>query len=115
MFSQNTYFPAYTRTSIIYIGCVVFCIVALGFMPYLKTDVSVRSSALIRPTSEVNTIRSIASGRVKEAYLTENKKVKEGDLLYIIESETLNEQEHFYSEKISLTETFMTDAAITVL
>ncbi|MFN7839485.1 MAG: HlyD family secretion protein [Bacteroidota bacterium] len=115
MFSQNTYFPAYTRTSIIYIGCVVFCIVALGFMPYLKTDVSVRSSALIRPTSEVNTIRSIASGRVKEAYLTENKKVKEGDLLYIIESETLNEQEHFYSEKISLTETFMTDAEKIIL
>jgi membrane fusion protein, peptide pheromone/bacteriocin exporter len=95
MFSENNYFPTYTRTSIIYIGCILFCIVALGAMPYLKTDVSVRSSALIRPASEVNTIRSIASSKVKEAYLSENKKVKEGDLLYVLESETLNEQEHF--------------------
>jgi membrane fusion protein, peptide pheromone/bacteriocin exporter len=109
MFPEHTYFPAYTRTSIIYIGCIVFCIIALGAMPYLRTDVSVRSAALIRPASEVNTIRSIAPGKVKEAYLSENKKVKEGDLLYVLESETLNEQEHFFQEKIALKETFIKD------
>jgi hypothetical protein len=48
MFSQNKYFPTYTRTSIIYLGCITFCIIALAATPYLKTDVSVRSSALIR-------------------------------------------------------------------
>jgi membrane fusion protein, peptide pheromone/bacteriocin exporter len=115
MFSKNIYFPTYTRTSIIYIGCILFCIVALGAMPYLKTDVSVRSSALIRPASEVNTIRSIAPGKVKEAYLSENKKVKEGDLLYVLESETLNEQEHFAKEKIALKETFIKDAELVLV
>ena len=73
---------------------------------------SIRSSALIRPASEVNTLRSIASGRVKEAYLTENKKVKEGDRLYVLESETLNEQEHFSQEKIALKETFIQDVLL---
>lgn len=73
-----------------------------------------RSSALIRPASEVNTLRSIASGRVKEAYLTENQRVKEGDLLYVIESETLNEQEHFAQEKIALKETFIRDAEMVI-
>jgi membrane fusion protein, peptide pheromone/bacteriocin exporter len=110
----QTYFPAYTRTAIIYISCIAFFFIAIAALPYLKTDVSVRSSALIRPASEVNTIRSIASGRVKEAYLTENKKVKEGDLLYVIESETLNEQEHFALEKIVLKETFIKDAEIVI-
>ena len=107
--STQTYFPAYTRTAIIYISSIAFCMVALAALPYLKTDVSARSSALIRPSSEVNTIRSIASGRLKEVYLAENKKVKEGDLLYVIESETLNEQEHFAQHKISLKETFIKD------
>ena len=109
MLPENTYFLSYSRTAVIYIGCIVCCFIALAAMPYLKTDVSVRSSALIRPASEVNTIRSIASGRVKEAYLAENKKVKEGDLLYVIESETMNEQEHFAQEKISLKETLIKD------
>jgi membrane fusion protein, peptide pheromone/bacteriocin exporter len=114
MFSENTYFPTYSRTAVIYIGCIVFCIVAVAAMPYLKTDVSVRSSALIRPASEVNTIRSIASGKVKEAHLSENKKVKEGDLLYVLESETLNEQEHFFQEKIALKETFIKDVEMII-
>ena len=110
--SPQTYFPAYTRTAIIYISCIVFFFVAIASLPYLKTDVSIRSSALIRPASEVNTLRSIASGRVKEAYLTENKKVKEGDRLYVLESETLNEQEHFSQEKIALKETFIQDVLL---
>lgn len=83
-------------------------------MPYLKTDISIRSSALIRPAAELNTIRSIASGRVREAYLTENKKVKAGEVLYIVESETLNEQEKFYTEKIELTETLIKDAEMVI-
>jgi membrane fusion protein, peptide pheromone/bacteriocin exporter len=114
MFSKNIYFPTYTRTSIIYLSCIAFCILSLAAMPYLKTDVSVRSSALIRPASEVNTIRSIDPGKVKEAYLSENKKVKEGDLLYVLESETLNEQELFFQEKIALKETFIKDVEMII-
>jgi membrane fusion protein, peptide pheromone/bacteriocin exporter len=112
MFTENSYFPAHTRTSIIYISCIAFFFIALAALPYLKTDVSVRSPALIRPASEVNTIRSIASGRVKETHIAENKRVKEGDLLFVLESETLNEQENFYKNKIALTETFIADAEL---
>jgi len=115
MFPENPYFPTYPRTSIIYNICIVFCIVSLAAMPYLKTDVSVRAPALIRPAAEVSTLRSVASGRVKETYLAENKKVKEGEVLYLMESETLNEQENFYTEKIALTETFIKDATLAIV
>ena len=84
------------------------------FFALPKTDISVRSSALIRPAAELNTIRSIASGRVKDAYLTENKKVKAGEVLYIVESETLNEQEKFYTEKIELNESLIKDAEMVI-
>lgn len=109
MFTENNYFPSYSHTAIIYISCIVCCFLALAAMPYLKTEISVRSTALIRPASELTIIRSIASGRVKEVRLTENQKVKVGDLLYVVESETLNEQEKFFSEKIALNETFIND------
>jgi multidrug resistance efflux pump len=108
--TDPSFFPAYPRTSIIYLSCVGFFVLTLVSLPYLKTDISVRSSALIRPASEVNIIRSISSGRVKETYIAENKKVKEGDLLYVIESETLNEQESYFREKITIKETFIQDA-----
>ena len=114
MFSQNNYFPTYTRTSIIYLGCITFCIITLGAIPYLKTDVSVRSSALIRPASEVNVIRCISSGKIKETYAAENKKVKAGELLYVIDSETLNEQEKFFQEKISLKKSLTKDVELVI-
>ena len=114
MFPENTYFPAYTRTAIIYIGCIVCCFIALGAMPYLKTDVSVRSSALIRPASEVNVIRCISSGKIRETYAGENKKVKAGELLYVIDSETLNEQEDFFQEKISIKKSLAEDVELVI-
>lgn len=114
MFPENTYFPAYTRTAIIYTGCIVCCFIALCAMPYLKTDVSVRSSALIRPASEVNVIRCISSGKIRETYAGENKKVKAGELLYVIDSETLNEQEDFFQEKISIKKSLAEDVELVI-
>jgi membrane fusion protein, peptide pheromone/bacteriocin exporter len=111
---NNSYFPTYPRTAIIYISCIVFLFVCIALLPYLKTDVSVRSYALIRPASEVSILHSISSGRIKESYLFENKKVKEGDVLYVIESETLNEQEKYHREKIALTESFIQDAKLVI-
>jgi HlyD family secretion protein len=108
--APQTYFPSYSRTSIIYLSCIVAVVAGLVLLPYLKTDISIRSSALIRPASEVNMVRSIATGRVQLTNLIENNKVKAGQLLYVLESEMLNEQESFYTEKIALKETFIKDA-----
>lgn len=111
---DNKHFPQNLNTSVIYSTCIAFCCGMVLAMPLIKTDISIRSSALIRPAAELNTIRSIASGRVKDAYLTENKKVKAGEVLYIVESETLNEQEKFYTEKIELNETLIKDAEMII-
>jgi len=107
---SQSYFPVYSRTSIIYLICITSILIAFASLPLLKATISISSSALIRPASEITIIRSIASGRVKEVYLTENQKVKIGDLLYVVESETLNEQEKYFTEKIALNETFIKDA-----
>lgn len=111
---NNPYFPYYRKTTIIYTSCLTFCTIALASLPFLKIDISIRTSALVRPLSEINTIRSISSGRIKEAYLFENKIIKKGDLMYVIESEKLTEQEKYYNEKIHIKETFIHDAEVVI-
>lgn len=62
----------------------------------------------------MNIIRCISSGRIKEAHTSENKKVKAGELLYVIESETLNEQEHFFQEKIDIRKSLTKDVELVI-
>ncbi len=96
--------PTYHKTNFLYLSCILIFLLAIGSLPFLKVDVSVNTPALIRPSSEVNTIRSISSGRIKESYMFENKKVRKGDVLYIIESEILTEQEKYATEEVKLHE-----------
>ena len=95
--------PTYHKTNFLYLSCILIFLLAIGSLPFLKVDVSVNTPALIRPSSEVNTIRSISSGRIKESYMFENKKVRKGDVLYIIESEILTEQEKYATEEVNST------------
>jgi len=45
--APQTYFPSYSRTSIIYLSCIVAVVVGIALLPYLKTDISIHSAALI--------------------------------------------------------------------
>lgn len=105
----NSQFPTNSESLFLYSICLLFCLGSLALLPFLKTDVSVHSSALVRPASEINTLRSLSSGRIKESHVFENKKVNEGEVLYIIESETLAEQEKYNLEKINLNVSFIRD------
>ncbi len=109
-----SYFPPHFKSTILYTSSVLFCTATIAVLPFLKTEVSVHAFGLIRPSSQVNTIRCISSGRIKKAHISENKRVKEGDLLYVIESESLDEQEKYYKEKIALKETFISDAQLAI-
>lgn len=106
--------PIYPKTKIIYLICILLFISVLILLPYLKIDVSIRSYAHVRPASEVSILKSVSSGRIKVSYLLENKKVKEGDTLYILESEKLSEQEKYLNENISLMEGFIEDARLVI-
>lgn len=106
----NPHFPTNSRSPVLYTICLTFCTGSLALLPFLKIDISIHTQAIVRPSSEINPIRCISTGRVKEAYVFENKKVKKGEVLYVIESEALAEQEKYSVQKISLKETFIRDA-----
>lgn len=110
MISKPTqYYPFHSKSTIIYAGSVLLSLVLIISLPLIRISVSVQALAQVRPISHVNIVRCITAGRIKEVYAFENKKVKNGDILYVIESELLPEQEKFNREKIALKIKFLID------
>ena len=103
------YLPQYSKTNIIYITCLVCCCAAVGLLPFLKTDISIRSSALIRPATETSMIRSLVNGRLKESFVAENKAVRKGEVLFVVESEVIAEKEKFLVTKTEEANHFIAD------
>jgi HlyD family secretion protein len=86
----------YSVTSnIIYNTVIVAIILSIVILPLISIDISVHTSALIRPQSEISMIRSLVNGRVRESFVSENQPVQKGTVLYIIESNILDEKEKY--------------------
>lgn len=110
----DAYFPSYPMSSVIYLSCALTLIVAAISLPFLQVDISVTSPGLIRPASITSTIQSVHTGQIKESYLSENKTIHKGDLLFVIESQSLAEQWKHYTEKITLKENLIHDARMII-
>ena len=104
-----SYFPRYPNSRILYSSCLIFFVISLGALPLLKIEVSIVATAWIRPSSQPSLVHSPSAGRIEESYITENRKVETGDLLFIIASEVLDEQERFYKERIAVKAGLITD------
>ncbi len=78
--------------------CLLFCLLIICSY-FLLVPISVTSSAVIRPVSEISQIHSLTNGRIKEAYVRENQIVKKGEILYLIGSDVHEEREKLLSQK----------------
>ena len=108
----DPYFPSHSKSKIIYSSCLLFCLVLSAALPFSEFEVSLSSPAVVRPSSEVTTIRCISSGRLNMVNLFENKKIRKGDVLYILESASLIEQEKYNLEKISFKNSLIHDVRL---
>lgn len=95
----------YSITIIVFLAGLISCV-------FIKLQISVQSSALIRPTAEISSIKSLVNGRLKESFVKENKLVTKGEPLFIIESEILTEKERTTGTKISEVKKFIHDYKI---
>ena len=107
--SSIPYLPKYTKSSVIYISCLLCCCAAIASLPFLKTNISIRSSALIRPATETSMIRSLVNGRLKESFVAENKAVSKGEVLFVVESEMITEKEKLLTLKTDEAKRFIAD------
>jgi multidrug resistance efflux pump len=81
-----------TNTLVVYqliVGMVIILFLALFF---IKVDVSVNSTGIIRPVAERQEIKSPVGGRVDSVFIAENKHVKAGQVLIKIKADMLQTQ-----------------------
>lgn len=76
---------------------------------FISVPISIQSSALIRPSSEISLIQPLLNGRLKTTFVKENQTIKKGEILYTLESDIQQEREKLLSLKKRDTEFFIFD------
>lgn len=94
---------------IIYQSFCFLLVIILLSTHFISVPISVRSSALIRPSSEISLIRPLLSGRLKASFVKENLVIKKGEVLYTLESDVQREREKLLLLKKHDTELFIAD------
>ncbi len=65
-----------TQSQAIYLTMVIALFALVISLPFVTISINVKSSALIRLSSEVSAIQSLVNGRVKEIFIIENQPFK---------------------------------------
>lgn len=108
-YAVTYHFNVNTKSQAIYITILVTLFAIVATLPFITTSVNIKSFALIRPSSEISTIRSLVNGRVKDAFIVENQTIQKGNILYVIESEMINEKEKYLQLKVLEMQNFIDD------
>lgn len=74
-----------TRTQVIYSATILFIIAAFAVLPFIYTTVSVRGSGSLQSNIERTELLAPVAGKITLINLTDNKKIKKGQLLLNID------------------------------
>ncbi|MCL6613198.1 MAG: HlyD family efflux transporter periplasmic adaptor subunit [Firmicutes bacterium] len=82
----------------VFIYILIIIIVTAAIWSYFgKIDIVVKANGIVRPGDAISTIRNKVSGQVEAVYFTDGKRIKRGEILFIIEHSRLD------IEKVELT------------
>lgn len=73
--------------------------VSIVFMWFAEMDIVARAQGIVRTQEDVSELRNISSGELIELNYYEGKKVEKGDLLYRIDTESLEEEKEDLLER----------------
>ena len=79
---------------------LILLIAFFVWMWFGEIDVVVKANGIVRPFQHDSLVQNIKGGRIKQLNYSEGKKVKKGDILYKLETKTLNLNQKNTSEKI---------------
>lgn len=98
-----------TSGKIIYLLLVSMVLMVLAALPLVKVNITTQSRGVLRSPYENTTIQSAVYGEVRSYGMYENKTVKQGDTLLILNTEQLDEQIALNLQKIREDSDFMAD------
>jgi HlyD family secretion protein len=98
-----------TKSQIIYSSVLLFVVLSILAMPFIKVDITTQSRGLIRTPMENILLQSSIYGEVIEYRIRENKPVSTGDTLIVFNTAQLDEQILLESAKKEQNDLFIED------
>lgn len=99
-------------TQIIYSVTLLALVIALSALPFIYTTVSVKGSGSLQSNIEKNELLAPVSGKITRINLTDNKKIKRGDLLLSIDPALQEKQGMILSSRTNELSDLLNDAAL---
>ena len=81
------------KTNIIYRIVLSFTLLAIISMFFIKVNINVKSAGIIKSPTEHNEIKTLVSARVDSVFLKENMHVTKGQVLVVLKSEAITQQD----------------------
>ncbi len=89
--TTEAYLPQVSvQGQVIYLTILAAIFVALGSLPFIRTEVSVQSAGVVRPKAERNEIRPLVAGTLSEVLAKENQPVAVGQPLFRLQTDVLD-------------------------
>ncbi|WEK18457.1 MAG: HlyD family efflux transporter periplasmic adaptor subunit [Candidatus Pedobacter colombiensis] len=96
-------------TQIIYLVTVLTILLTIAALPFIKIPISVKSNGLLQSSIEKTELTVPVNGRLIKLQLTDNKKVKQGETLMIIDAALAKQQGSIVQNRQSQTAAFLQD------
>jgi len=96
-------------TQIIYLVTIVTILITLIALPFIKTPISVKSTGLLQSSIEKTELIVPVNGRLIKLRLSDNKKVKQGETLVIIDASMAKQQGSIVQNRQGQTAAFLQD------
>lgn len=86
--TTEAYLPQVSvKGQIIYIAVVLAALAALISLPFIRTEVSVQSSGIVRAKAERNELRPLVGGTISKVFVHENQPVVAGQPLFQLQTD----------------------------
>ncbi|TCC98606.1 HlyD family efflux transporter periplasmic adaptor subunit [Pedobacter hiemivivus] len=99
-------------TQIIYLVTVLTILLTIAALPFIKIPISVKSNGLLQSSIEKTELTVPVNGRLIKMQLTDNKKVKQGETLLIIDATLAKQQGSIVQNRQGQTAAFLQDIRI---
>ncbi|REL33384.1 HlyD family efflux transporter periplasmic adaptor subunit [Rhodohalobacter sp. SW132] len=97
------------RSRVIYSTIVLSLIGMFALLPFIYTDVGVRSQGMVRPVTEVIQIASPVSAQITSLQAKENSRVQKGDILLKLDDADIQQQLRFNRSRFEQLSNFIQD------
>lgn len=115
-YTQNTtiaYLPKVKSSSyLLYLLLIVGVVGALASLPFIYTDISVRSSGIIRPTSERTEVKPVISGIISQLYYKEGDTIQQGAVILSLKDPSTKSKTLLNTFEITQRQQFIKDLQV---